>query len=70
MSAALPSVPAPALLALADHLEALAAERGRAARMVREGWVGPNRVRFDAERATRDADLAAIIARCRSLAGR
>lgn len=59
-----------ALLAVADQLEALAEDRARVARAAREGWTGPHRVRFDAERATRDADLAAIATRCRRLAGR
>lgn len=78
MSSESPACPGPvdadrvdrALLAVADHLEVLAAQRARLARAARDGWTGPHRQRFDAERATRDADLLLIAGRCRRLAVR
>ena len=57
-----------ALIEVAGRLEALAAHRAGLARAARVDWAGPHRVQFDAERANRDAQTAALVARCRRLA--
>ena len=56
------------LLDVADRLEDLAVQRTGLARAARTDWAGPHRLRFDAERANRDAQVAEVVARCRRLA--
>ncbi len=55
---------------MARLLDDVAEAQARSAREVRDGWRGPHRDRFDAERARRDAELAGLAATCRLLAGR
>lgn len=59
-----------ALLGAARVLDQVAEAHARSARRVRDGWRGPHRSRFDAERARRDAELAGLAAACRQLAAR
>lgn len=61
----------PAAAALGDiaaQLTVAVEELARAAALVRLGWLGPHRRRFDAERADHDARFASLIETCRRLA--